>query len=360
MRNEVALLGFVAAIALTSLFHQLSSSNGWMSGPHSTAKKIEEIQTDFNQQLSKLTELVLSQQKVDRDADENILAGRQALLQKLHDAKTVADPAPKPKKIGEPRHVVFSTGRPQKLERLEQVIAKNARLSMMALPRTFILYIDNDNKAIGKNPYGYPLLKDMFLHAISLVPDADTFTYFNHDLIFNASFVDTMDAIVYAARAGHIKSRFLAVGFRTNVNWRDDMVVGNDPEDMSNWDFSGVFRSGTRFQDDAQDYFTFSRNAWDWNTIPPFVIGRTAYDNWLVNKVVGDPEMTAIDASETNPVIHQTGPAGNYQGHQGTDRANLDYNRILGRGDWGRGQMSQCNHITVWGSDGAVVVKKRH
>jgi hypothetical protein len=39
---------------------------------------------------------------------------------------------------------------------------------------------------------------------------------------------------------------------------------------------------GTLFQNDAEDYFIYSRGARNWDMMPRFVVGRRAYDNWCL------------------------------------------------------------------------------
>ena len=41
-------------------------------------------------------------------------------------------------------------------------------------------------------------------------------------------------------------------------------------------------KKGALFQNDAEDYFIYSRGARNWDTMPRFVVGRRAYDNWSV------------------------------------------------------------------------------
>ena len=321
------------------------------------SKLADDLEANFNKRLKSLADLAKNPTgnvswETTNDVETPTVAS-------LKDKETIATPRPTLKRVALPRHVLFSTTRRQKDSNLEQIIAKNTRLSMMALPRVILLFFSDDNKEIGKNAYGFPYLKDMYLLAKKLVPDADTYSYSNNDLIFNASFVETADAVVYAARAGIIKSRFLVVGHRWNVNWNEKMIIGDYPEEVSGWDFNGVLKTGQKFQNDAQDYFITSPDIWDWNTFPLFVIGRVAYDNWIVNHAVTNPDISPIDASETCPVIHQTGPAGNHQGHQTANQADKQYNTVLGAGNWKQGFMSSCRYETKWGDHGKIIISKR-
>ena len=61
--------------------------------------------------------------------------------------------------------------------------------------------------------------------------------------------------------------RFLAVGIRSNV----DLTAYASH-------FDNAFRISKPFQDNAQDYFTVPPNVWDWDAVPPFQVGRPAYE----------------------------------------------------------------------------------
>ncbi len=69
-----------------------------------------------------------------------------------------------------------------------------------------------------------------------------------------------------------------------------------------------------RFQDDAQDFFIVRRGTFPWETIPEFVVGRPAYDNWLLD-YAEHHDFDTVDLSRTVHAIHQTGVDGNKAGH---------------------------------------------
>lgn len=69
-----------------------------------------------------------------------------------------------------------------------------------------------------------------------------------------------------------------------------------------------------RFQDDAQDFFIVRRGTFPWPTIPEFVVGRPAYDNWLLD-YAEHHDFDTVDLSKTVHAIHQTGVDGNKAGH---------------------------------------------
>eukprot|EP00042_Codosiga_hollandica_P050586 m.607218 g.607218 ORF g.607218 m.607218 type:complete len:72 (+) comp58118_c1_seq30:756-971(+) len=41
---------------------------------------------------------------------------------------------------------------------------------------------------------------------------------------------------------------------------------------------------GKLFMDWSEDYFFVTRDIWNWDAMPPMVLGGVAVDNWLINK----------------------------------------------------------------------------
>ena len=91
-----------------------------------------------------------------------------------------------------------------------------------------------------------------------------------------------------------------------------------------------MFEKGELFHDLAQDYFVVTGgDTLDWSRdVPPFVIGRRGYDNWMVAYVHKHPNITLLDGTQTMRVIHQTDEDGNNMAHGGTMKqsvADADY-----------------------------------
>lgn len=259
-------------------------------------------------------------------------------------------PAPKNASVTQPptprrkEHTFFTTYHPKP----DYVGAYRKSLDSMLKVADNILVL-NDTQ---KNRYGYPYLKELYRTAQRWYHASDTYTYYNADLLFNNSALRaTLDALVEAAEQGRISKRFLGVGFRHNVRWN-----------LSD-DFDKMYRHSTQFVGDAQDYFVASRSLWDWSKIPCLVVGRRAYDNWLVQHAVHMRGVDVIDLSKTVTALHLT-VHGNRDGHQGEETDDVDFNtRVLQKADprWdmGAGQMGACHKETVW-RDGRVVVVSRY
>ncbi|KAH9251401.1 hypothetical protein BASA81_010827 [Batrachochytrium salamandrivorans] len=266
-------------------------------------------------------------------------------------------------------HVMFSTKRRLRLNatsKFQQLVHFNAQNSIRKMVgHVTLLSFRDDNWRVRTNKYGFPFLKDMFIQAQSLVPDAHTFTYFNGDLVFNQSFVGTMDAIVASSRQqSHlpfslrpVKPRFLAVGLRTNVQWNESVVFT-----AQRGQFDALHAKGEVFHPSAIDYFTFSNGIWDWNLIPDFVVGRVAYDNWLLNHAhTSFPAVSIVDVSKTNRVLHQTGKTGNMEGHARLSK-DPSYNiKVAGQSGQGLkyGWITSCPMVSWWKRDGTIRVFRK-
>ena len=230
---------------------------------------------------------------------------------------------------------------------LRQQIEDNTFHTWSTMKQITFKSIEDDN--IEKNIHGIPILGNMYLHMYDLCPNAKTYTYINGDIIGQADFVDTISAIL----ATPTITDFLMVGQRTNVQWNKDNNVK-----LSSSSFDNHFEKGALFRTDAQDYFTVTKNAIDWNSIPPFVIGRRGYDNWLVDHVYHNPKVALIDGTKTVRMIHQTDTDGNmaHGGSHKKTRDNIEYNRDLGNGQYDHGTTTHAEWSTYRKKDGTIVV----
>ena len=107
--------------------------------------------------------------------------------------------------------------------------------------------------------------------------------------------------------------RTLVVGRRTNV------LLGNDsllylPENVT----QVARQRGQLFRQDAEDYFFIAFNDFPWHLIADIVIGRPAYDNYLVGLAI-QQNVAVVDASDTLLAVHQTDYEGNWAGNRSTD-----------------------------------------
>jgi hypothetical protein len=115
----------------------------------------------------------------------------------------------------------------------------------------------------------------------------------------SADIVLTQGSLEAVRIAMQWSSRFLLVAQRHDVEVRKLMEFDAGWEQR--WAADAVAR-GKLHSDGAIDWFVYPRG--QYKDIPPFAIGRTSYDNWLLWKTV-DSEIPLIDATSFVTLIHQ-------------------------------------------------------
>jgi hypothetical protein len=146
---------------------------------------------------------------------------------------------------------------------------------------------------VVRTEFGTPRVDDLFLQAEKIATQP-LIGYINADIILGRNFLDAVRALA------EIERPFLAVGRR----W--DLDVTN-PVDYSDPAWEEKFRSqvdaqGTLHAETGIDYFIYPRGFW--GRIPPFAIGRTMWDNWLILEARRRRAMV-IDATESIWAVHQ-------------------------------------------------------
>lgn len=146
--------------------------------------------------------------------------------------------------------------------------------------------------AVETNSHGTPLLSNMFSQADTLAA-ADMVAFISADIILT-------QRIVEAARiAMEWSPRFLLVGQRHDVDVRRLLEFDDGWEER--WATKAVAR-GKLHSPGAVDLFLYPRGQYE--HMPPFAIGRTAYDNWLLWITVASG-IPLIDATRFVTLIHQ-------------------------------------------------------
>ena len=242
-------------------------------------------------------------------------------------------------------HIVFSTFKCPKCDSLRQKIEDNTLHTWSNLEKVTFEVISNATT----NKHGVPILGDMYTTMFDKCPDAKTYTYVNGDIMVTESFVETIEAVLNDFPS----QDFLIVGKRTNVDWSEEHDAKH-----ANFSFNAHFKKGSLFRSDAQDYFIVTKNAIDWKNIPPFVIGRPGFDNWLVDHVYHSSKVALVDATKTILAIHQTDADENFAhgGKMVKSSNDREYNRRIGKGQWDHGLISYAGYKTDR-IDGRIVVK---
>jgi len=155
-----------------------------------------------------------------------------------------------------------------------------------------------------------------------------------------------------------VLGRTLVVGRRTNL------LLGNDsllylPENVT----QAARQRGQLFDINAEDYFFIAFNDFPWHLVADVVVGRPAYDNYLVALAI-QQNVAVVDATDTLLAVHQTDQDGNMAGHHNKDRR---FNRIrIGRKfNYSTGLITSAQYVTSFVIDEVsnrtkVTVKSRY
>ena len=152
-----------------------------------------------------------------------------------------------------------------------------------------------------------PIWKYMYFAAQNH-SDSIFYGYFNGDILFDDGLLNTVSAVEEYLNQ---LNKPLIIGRRTNLPLR-----GRDLWKKS--DVTRAAKEGELFLDSAEDYFILARNQFVWDQVVDVVIGRPAYDNYLVALALNN-KLSVIDATETILTLHQTGEEGNSESFHNKD-----------------------------------------
>jgi hypothetical protein len=139
--------------------------------------------------------------------------------------------------------------------------------------------------------YGTPLVSCAFRLAQKL-STRDLFCYVNADVILVSDFVSSLSRVE--------EKSFLVVGRR----WDVDLGGSIDFSDPS-WEsklLEHVHSNGVLHGPQGLDYFVFTRGLFE--NMPPFVVGRVGWDNWMVLHARLS-RVSVFDATRAITAIHQ-------------------------------------------------------
>lgn len=145
-------------------------------------------------------------------------------------------------------------------------------------------------KKIKKNNLGTPLLSDVFEKAKEKASNS-TLAYINCDIILFDNFTKALNKIKH--------KKYLVTGRRWNIEIK--FLIKFKPSWQKSFT-KQVLKNGKLDQFGALDYFIFPKSV-DFK-MPPFAIGRTIWDNWLLYraKLLRIP---IVDATEEITAVHQ-------------------------------------------------------
>ncbi|MBN1359584.1 MAG: glycosyltransferase [Sedimentisphaerales bacterium] len=148
-------------------------------------------------------------------------------------------------------------------------------------------------RGIERNEFGTPLVDKLFQAAQDHASHS-VVAYVNADMILFQDFVEA------ARRVRAELSDFLLIGQRWDLPLLDEIDF-----DRSDWQAAlqrQMQEHAMIHPESGLDYFVFRKGLWP--TIPPFALGRTVWDNWLVM----DPNQRGIpvvDGTEYVTAVHQ-------------------------------------------------------
>ena len=155
---------------------------------------------------------------------------------------------------------------------------------------------------IERNEHGTPLINSLFARATASASNS-LLAYVNADILLSPNFAALLLQINL--------DPFLAIGRRWCLEMPEPSNAGESCVDQVLWE--RLVSGGKPDASNAIDYFVFRRNMW--RDIPPFALGRTSWDNWLVwwARSAGIP---VVDLTECIKVIHQRHDYSHYEGGQ--------------------------------------------
>jgi hypothetical protein len=146
--------------------------------------------------------------------------------------------------------------------------------------------------SVETNTHGTPLVSSLFSQADALAA-SEVLAFVNADIVL------TQRSIEAARIAMEWSQQFLLVAQRHDADVRQLMAFEAGWENR--WAADAV-AAGKLHSPGAIDWFVYPRG--QYKDMPPFAIGRTAYDNWLLWKTVAS-RIPLIDATEFVTLIHQ-------------------------------------------------------
>jgi hypothetical protein len=198
------------------------------------------------------------------------------------------------------------------------LIQQNAIQSWLALPESceIILFGNDPGTAevaaefglqhipqVKCNEHGTPLLNSLFETA-QTVGHHDLMAYVNADIILMSDLVSAIRRIPM--------SSFLMVGQRWDLDV--DEAINFKEAHLEKKLRDRVNKGGILHGPTGIDYFVFQRGLW--KDIPPFAIGRTYWDNWLIYRA-RFLRVPVIDATQAVMVVHQNHGFVHPQGKEG-------------------------------------------
>lgn len=186
---------------------------------------------------------------------------------------------------------------------------------------------------------GVPRLKAMYRYVFDHF-NTTFYGYSNGDLLFDESLVNTLASIKFNNLTANFNNNALVIGERRNIELNTtDIEVKNVPQLASMTELFSVW---------AEDYFFFTNPEFctlNWTSLADVIIGRPAYDNYLVAKARW-AGVHVIDATATLTALHLSAPG--LIAHEGFENEDADDNyKIIGEDfEFGEGTTDATEFVT--------------
>ena len=178
-----------------------------------------------------------------------------------------------------------------------------------------------------------PCLKHMYFAAAANF-NSTFYGFSNGDILFDSTLIQTLTEVKNQL---HYLNRTMVIGRRKNININNRKISS-----LSQVTTIGK-QEGKLFAANAEDFFFIAHNDFVWEKVPDIVIGRPAYDNFLVS-LASKSRISVVDVTQSMLAFHQTGKDGIKAGFKNKDKG---INReIIGKYSYNAGHTSNAQYIT--------------
>ena len=205
-----------------------------------------------------------------------------------------------------------------------------ATWSNLPVEKEVLLFREED---VALSSKGTPVISDVFRRA-SEKAHYDILVYVNADIMFTFDLVAAISVVVPKM------DRFLMSGQRTDVS-----DVSLNFQDR-NWDetLRKIARQrGKLHPPHGIDWFAFRRSLVRELEMPPFVVGRIAWDNWMVARAL-ELKVPVINATQHVLAVHQEHSFAHIHGGRKETRHGFEATQNLAMAGTKLADLSQASH----------------
>ena len=211
----------------------------------------------------------------------------------------------------------------------------STRIPVLRDNSNFVIYTDSKemrkyiekyhpNVILKREPkigdFSVSMLKQLFLDTMESI-NTPFYMYTNGDILYNRNLIQTVQHINLLLENRLIRNKLLIIGRR--LNHKITRYVQGER------DIAVIAKESRIFIREAQDYFIVTRNTINWVTFPEYLVGRSGYDNAIVDFAFRN-EIELVDATNTISAVHQSNAKGEFL-WMNHNRKEHDWNAIF----WG-------------------------